>query len=598
MSERECDECGGKEPEVTFYKHAPTCHSCIKRRTERLPLGDKVEEHLREKERKKMLRAELKKLARVRMHTRKAAAKKRAQKRLIPEVPVEKIKVDPVAKEMASRILARRKLIEFIKQFHPRYLAGWVHHDICNRLEKFSREVDAGLSPRLMLLMPPRAGKSQIVSKLYPAWHLGHYPHHEFIGCSYNVSLALDFSREVRGVLRTGRYEALFDKTKLDPDFQSAESWKVVSPTGVAGGGYVAAGIGGGINGKGAHVLVIDDPLKNAEEAESVEIRNKIWDWYRSTAYTRLAPGGGVLLVQTLWHDDDLAGRLMTEMKEDPDADQFEVVKYPAIAEEDEAFRVKGEALHPERYPVEALLKIKRTLGNRYWSALYQQNPVPNEGAFFTKDMVVYRPSGLYTSDMDIYQAWDLAITDKQRNDSTVGITIGVDYDDFAHILEVRWFKTTSSLVIVNSMLDMWGKYKDVREIGVEDGQIWKTMKSLFDKRKEERRQYPHVTALTPIREKEVRARPLQGRMEAHKVTFPRGAEWMDNALRELLRFPAGVHDDFVDALAWCVKMLIGKQPPKRPRQPKNRLEKTTAEKIRAASRGGLGPQGRTHMSS
>ena len=228
-------------------------------------------------------------------------------------------------------MLARRRLLAFTQKINPRYLPGWVHEDICRRLERFSREVEEGKSPRLMLLMPPRHGKSELASRVFPAWHLGRCPDHEFIACSYNVSLAMSFSRKVKEVIVDPVYEAIFD-TRLHPDFQAAEEWAIKGHR----GGYVAAGVGGGITGKGAHILTIDDPIKNAEEAASADLREKLWEWYTSTAYTRLAPGGGVLIIQTWWHDDDLAGRVQQAMKDDPEADQFEVVKYPAIAEADE----------------------------------------------------------------------------------------------------------------------------------------------------------------------------------------------------------------------------------------------------------------------
>ena len=206
-----------------------------------------------------------------------------------------------------------------------------MHEDICRRLERFSQQVEDGLSPRLMLLMPPRHGKSELASRMFPSWHLGRFPDHEFIACSYNVSLAMSFSRKVKEVMSDPVYQGIFE-TRLHPDFQAAEEWAISGHR----GGYVAAGVGGGITGKGAHVLTIDDPIKNAEEAASADLREKLWEWYTSTAYTRLAPGGGVLIIQTWWHDDDLAGRVQQAMNDDPEADQFEVVKYPAIAEADE----------------------------------------------------------------------------------------------------------------------------------------------------------------------------------------------------------------------------------------------------------------------
>lgn len=530
-----------------------------------------------------------------------AQRRKKALKELVPEkVADDGLMIDAATIELARRTLARRRLIEFIKQFHPRYKAGWVHHDICKRLEKFAADVEAGLSPRLMLLMPPRHGKSQIASKLYPAWHLGHYPHHEFIGCSYNISLALDFSREIRDVIKSAAYEKLFPGTKLNPEFMSAESWRLASKTGVGAGGYNAAGIGGGITGKGAHVLVIDDPVKNAEEAESVDIRQKIHDWYKSTAYTRLAPGGGVLVIQTWWHDDDLAGRIMKDMKDDPEADQFEIVKYPAIAEEDEEFRAEGEALHPERYDLEALLRIKRTLGLRYWSALYQQNPISTEGAYFTKENFRFRDQTPSEEHMAIYQAWDLAISDDQQkaNNWTVGITIGIDWDDMVHVLERVRIKTNDSSVIENEMIDMYARYKSVAGFGVEDGQIWKTMRSSLKKRAVERRVYMNLddkqNILQPVKDKVVRARPLQGRMQNNRVTFPKGASWVDEMITEFVKFPAGAQDDQIDALAWAVQLGIRRAAPRRPQPIKNKQELTVSQKIK-----GLGKSGAmSHMTA
>lgn len=559
-------------------------------------LEEKLEEaRLRglKREEIKKLRVKAKAYALKRAETKRANAKSGQRKKrlakLVPTMvsPTSDIAADPYAIEMARRTLARRRLIEFIQQFHPRYKAGWVHHDICTRLEKFAADVEAGLSPRLMLLMPPRHGKSQIASKLYPAWHLGHYPHHEFIGCSYNISLALDFSREIRDVIKSKAYHNLFPGTELNPEFMSAEAWRLKSRTGVGAGGYNAAGIGGGITGKGAHVLVIDDPVKNAEEAESLDIRVKVDDWYKSTAYTRLAPGGGVLVIQTWWHDDDLAGRIQKAMKDDPEADQFEIIKYPAIAEEDEPYRKMGEALHPARYDVEALNRIKRTLGNRYWSALYQQNPITEEGAYFSREHFVYRDETPAQENMSIYQAWDFAISDETQkgNNWTVGTTIGVDFDDTIHVLERVRLKTNDAAVIEEEILDMYARYKSVRGFGAEEGQIWSTMKSSLKKRMKERRIYIPLddkdNKLQPIRDKNVRARPLQGRMHNRRVTFPRGQNWVDEMISEFVKFPNGTQDDQIDSLAWAVQLAIRRQAPSKPTPAAHKREKTVAEKIR-----------------
>jgi predicted phage terminase large subunit-like protein len=484
--------------------------------------------------------------------------------------------------ELASRALAKRRLIPFTQRINPRYDAGWVHKDIARRLERFSDDVAKGLSPRLMILMPPRHGKSELASRMFPAWHLGRHPDHEMIACSYNVSLAMSFSRKVKEVFNDPSYQSVFE-SRLNPDFQANEEW------GIAGtrGGYVAAGVGGGITGKGAHVLLIDDPIKNAEEADSAETREKLWDWYGSTAYTRLAPGGGVLVIQTWWHDDDLAGRLQVAMAGDPDADQFELVKYPAIAEADEylnaatdlieydvspetqalgsytLIRTKGEPLHPERYDLVKLNRIKKTIPNRFWAALYQQNPVPDDGAYFTKDQF-RRTTPPPVRRANVFVAFDFAISEKKQNDYTVG-TVGLqDSDDKLHVVDMVRFKSGDGMFIVDSILNLCQKwYSPGLVLGVEDGQIYRAIESLLKKRMRERQFYPPIQLLKPITDKLARARPLQGRMQQGMVSFADGAEWYDTARTEMLRFPAGVHDDIVDSLAWLATMVVGREAPR-----------------------------------
>ena len=175
-----------------------------------------------------------------------------------------------VQQEIARRVLARRRLLPFVQRLNPRYAAGWVHEDICRRLEQFSEDVALGKSPRLMLLMPPRAGKSELASRMFPAWHLGKYPDHEVISCAYNVSLAETFSRKVKEALEDPKYQAVF-QTRLHPDFRSNGEWAIAG----ARGGYVAAGVGGGITGRGCHREIIEladtvselRPVKHAFDA-------------------------------------------------------------------------------------------------------------------------------------------------------------------------------------------------------------------------------------------------------------------------------------------------------------------------------------------
>lgn len=520
-----------------------------------------------------------------------------------PETPA----VLAAKKEMASRILAQRNLLHFICRMNPKYMAGWVHEDICRRLERFSDDVAKGLSPRLMLLMPPRAGKSEIASKTFPAWHMGRHPDHEIIACSYNVGLAMDFSKRIKALLEDSAYQTVFE-ARLDPDNKSSESWGLLKQP----GSYVAAGVGGGINGKGAHILIIDDPIKNAEEADSATTREGIWNWFGSTAYTRLAPGGGVLIIQTWWHDDDLAGRLQTEMAnaspEDMDVDRYEVIKYPAIAEHDEyldhdtdliaydtapangrLLRSKGEALHPARFDLKKLLTIKRTIPVRFWSALYQQNPVPDDGSYFTKDQFkrAALPPLLHSK---VYIAWDFAISEKAHNDYTVG-TVGLqDFGDVLHVAEVVRFKSGDAFMIVEAILGLCKRwYHPSLTVGVEDGQIYRSIEALLKKRMRETKFYPSITVLRPITDKMARARVLQGRMQQGMVSYNIDAEWYDTVRNEMLRFPAGVHDDCVDSLAWMAQLAVGSAPPK---NVEAKPLKSWKDKLRD------GPGGAGHMSA
>jgi hypothetical protein len=514
--------------------------------------------------------------------------------------------------EMASRILARRNLIHFIQRMYPQYTAGWVHHDIAARLEQFSADVAAQKSPRLMLLMPPRHGKSELASIRFPAWHLGHYPAHEIINCGYNMDLPMRFSRRVREIVRDPAYQKLFEGCQIDPESQSAEAWNTTM-----GGGFTAAGVGGGITGKGAHILVIDDPIKNQEEADSVLIRDGLWDWYWSTAYTRLAPGGGVLIIQTWWNDDDLAGRVQLAMVNDDDRpDQFDVVKYPALAEQYEYLHITdnkierfpealpdpegykfirspGEALHPERYSAEMMMKYRDNMPRRMWSALYQQNPVPDEGMYFQKEWIKYETASPEPFMRNVYQAWDFAWGQKNHNDYTVGVTLIQDEHDYLHLVDVVRFRGDTLTVAheIMSMAARWGLEPTAPLlIGFEDGAVWQGVKPFLMALMHEQRQYPAYEELKALTDKMARARQLQGRLQQGRIWMPLEKPWLGDVVKELLRFPAGAHDDIVDALAHAVNLSMGKAP-KMAKQP--RRLKGWRDKIPH-----LGTSGGGHMSA
>ena len=277
-----------------------------------------------------------------------------------------------------KRRAARAGFAPFVLFTTPNYKMGWVHREICETLEKFLQDVRDGKSPRLMISMPPRSGKSELVSRKFPAYAFGVDPDLQIIATSYSADMAQRFNRDVQRVIDNDLYKAAFPDTSLNAGksnnskgayIRTSELFEIVGHT----GSYRSCGVGGGITGMGADILIIDDPVKDRKSANSATVRQSIYEWYTSTAYTRLSPGGGVIVMCTRWHVDDLLGMLLKE--EQNGGDKWHVINYPAIAEHDEPHRKAGEALHPERYPLESLLKIKGAVGSADWASLYQGRP-------------------------------------------------------------------------------------------------------------------------------------------------------------------------------------------------------------------------------
>jgi predicted phage terminase large subunit-like protein len=464
--------------------------------------------------------------------------------------------------ELARRELARRKLIHFIKRRNPRYKDGWFSHVLCEALEQFSDEVINELEPRVLCFAPPRHGKSMIGSEEFPAWHFGRAPWHQFIGVSYSAPLAYRFSRRVQDIVDSDDYALLFPKSKLKEDYTAIDEWGLTE-----GGVYVAAGVGGPISGKGAHVLNIDDVIKNREEADSAITRKVIQEWYTSTAYTRLMPGAGVMIINTRWNYEDLSGWLLSMMEaaekiaqetgEWPeDHDKWRVINFPAIATEDEQYRKKGDALHPARYSLKSLLRIKNTIGERDFSALYQQKPTPDEGEYFTKASIRYFDGEPRMRDFTTIAAGDLAISKKEYADWSVFVVAGINANDDIYVFDVvrgKW----DSMELIDRIFEIQKQYNPVL-FGLEQGQIDKAIGPFLQKRQlEEKLWNLHIEPLPPgKRDKELRARPIQGRMRQGKVYIRRGAAWTDTFVTELLRFPGSSKDDQVDALAWIGQMM------------------------------------------
>lgn len=253
-----------------------------------------------------------------------------------------------------------KDLLAFCRYMDPDFTA-WRHtKQIAEALEKVQR----GEIKRLIINMPPRFGKSHIASKLFPAWYRGRHPKAEIIQASYSASRAQSFSRAVRDYCETEDYAKIFPDVQVRPDKRAAGEWLTT-----AGGVHIGSGVGGGITGAGAHLAVIDDPVKDYEEAVSPVIQDKIWDWYRSVLHTRLYPASAVVVIMTRWVSDDLAGRLIEQDGLDTHGGKWHLVKLPVLLE-------NGESLWPEMYSLKEIQGIREAVGEKIFSALYQQEPV------------------------------------------------------------------------------------------------------------------------------------------------------------------------------------------------------------------------------
>jgi predicted phage terminase large subunit-like protein len=429
------------------------------------------------------------------------------------------------ALELLNRRKAREGLLEFTKYTNPVYVAA-PHHDlIAQKLEA----VERGEIKRLMITMPPRHGKSELASRRFPAWFIGRNPDKQIIAASYNSDLANDFGREVRNIVHSPEFGVLF-KTQLAEDSKAANRWHTDK-----GGMYVAAGVGTAITGRGADVLLIDDPFKDREEADSEIRRQRVWDWYTSTAYTRLMPGGSVIVINTRWHDDDLSGKLLREQEEG--GDKWELLSLPAID-------ANGSALWPEWYSIERLEQIRSVLPSRDWNALYQQNPIPDDGDFFKTDW--FGEYDELPANLRFYGASDYAVTDGDGDFTEHGIG-GVDASGNLYIAD-WWFGQTPSDVWIEKQCDLIIEHAPMVWLG-EKGVIQKAVEPYLVRRMQERQAFCRMEWLPSIADKPTRARPIQAMASMGKVYLPKRAPWKAHVMGQLLRFPAGANDDVVDVL-------------------------------------------------
>ena len=502
---------------------------------------------------------------------------------------------------------------KWLKKVFPEWEWGWEYQ--LYLFEKLAL-VSSGECRRLMIFMPPRHGKSETVTFRYTAWRLLCEPGLNVIVGSYNQRLANKASRRIQRIVDEGRLTAETERReeefkqdvqdKHDGVARAVESEdaaagstdtkrKQKTPKGVTlarsvaewetgGGGTVrAVGVGAGIAGFGAGLVVIDDPVRNRADAESETYRDKVWDWFNDDIYTRLEPNAAIILIQTRWHEDDLAGRLLKEM-EDEGGEKWEVVKLPAIAEDevqsssfslspasegekiqngqakactlnaDPLGRKPGEALCPERYDVKALEQRRRKLGSYSFAALYQQEPVPSKGVKFKREwfrkIVDEAPKGLRWK-----RGYDLAVSLKTSADYTASFRCAYDKDNNLYIsggYRSRIEYPEQRRYIIERL-----RAERDTEHGVEAALHGKAL--IQDLRSDPRNRAFAFKEIKVAADKLTRALAWLNLAEAGKLFLVRGA-WIDEFVDEVSKFPHGKHDDQIDAVSVAVSMLAKKE--------------------------------------
>ena len=405
--------------------------------------------------------------------------------------------------------------------------------------------MERGELKRLMVLMPPRHGKSELISLRFPCWYLARHPEDYIVQAGYAESIALTHSRQARDIFISAEMGRLFPDIRhrperpgqevIIPERQAAHEWGTKQ-----GGSYYAVGIGGGLTGRGFNIGIIDDPVKDEEEAASQTIRDKVWDWYQKVFRTRAEPNAAIIVVMTRWHQDDLVGRLLRQAKEDPNADQWKVLKFSAI--------IEGQALWSERYPIDVLKKIQSSIGGRAFESLYQCNPTAAEGQIIKREWWKYfREPPQFERTI---HSWDTAFKDKTLNDYSVCSVWGEAQNGYY-------------------LLDMWRdkvEFPELKRVAVAlyerdiPNLVLVEDKASGQSLIQELQRNTKIPIL-PVKvdiNKVARANSVTPLIEAGRVFLPENAPWLFDYIEELSAFPNAEHDDQVDSTTQALSFMRG----------------------------------------
>jgi len=407
-------------------------------------------------------------------------------------------------------------------------------------------DVAAGRIKRLIVSMPPRHGKSELVSRYFPAWYIGTFPDKRIILVSYEADFAATWGRKARDLLEE-HGPTLFG-IRVSGNSSAANRWDIEGHE----GGMVTAGVNGPITGKGADIGIIDDPVKNDQEAMSVTYQERTYEWYKSTFRTRIQRDGAIILIMTRWHENDLAGKLLAAQEEE--GEKWEVVSLPAIAEDDDPLgREIGQPLCPDLFTKDALESIKKSVGSYWWASLYQQRPSPAEGGIFKRNWWQYYRRVPDRFD-EIIQSWDMTFKDTKTADFVVGQVWGRKGADKYLLDQVR--DRMDFPATIQAVRTLSAKWPQARVKLVEDKANGPAVIATLKK---------EISGLIPVEpqgSKESRAWAVSPEVEAGNVYLPDPsiAPWVHDFIEECAAFPNGANDDQVDAMSQAL-MRLNKQP-------------------------------------
>ncbi len=422
----------------------------------------------------------------------------------------------------------RYSLMDFSIITNPKYKPAWVHEEIAKYLEK----VERGEIKRLILEVPPRFGKSQLATINFPAWYLGRHPDKEIITASYSGELAQEFGGKTRDLVSDEVYKLIFPEIVLKEDEQAKSKWKTNK-----GGSYISVGVGGSLTGRGANLLIIDDPIKNREEADSEVYRNKVWNWFTSTAYTRLEKDAAIILIQTRWHLDDLTGRVLAQ-----EGNKWTEVKFPA-----------NEMLWPEKFSVDSLQEIRNVIGPYDYASLYMQSPILTENQEFKQEW--FRPIErveVERLNTRKYLTIDTALSDKDGADYTGFCENYIDQNNKWNLAAYRLRLNPKDLVdYIFSLVDKRGGFE---KIGIEKTAYLVGLKPFLEEEMRKRGRFLNIIELQHNQtQKEIRIRGLIPRYSSGNINHIKGE--CGNLEEELLTFPKAINDDASDAAAYQLQV-------------------------------------------